>query len=226
VLPLRLVLTLGLIFFVVLKLSPTAVDTLTPPKADPGNRVLIAADDEVRDPGQAASAAQPAASDAEKRNVVIDFPKAWNEQLPPSMRHRLEATNQRARQNPEQELRRIGGQMLSMAPYAVLLSLPLFAGLLKLLYWRLPYGAHFVFAMHLHAAWYGILLLFVLLPWAWTPGAMGTWGMVYPLLALKRVHRAGWWSTVGRASLIFIMHSLLIILIVAALLLFGAVSSY
>ncbi len=242
VLPLRLVLTLGLLFFVVLKLSPTAVDRLTPPNADTSKGVLIVDEDDVparssqpasvaARPSVAASApadiaSQPAAEPHNKSGVIFRLPEDWMARLPTHVRRGLDATNERGRQNLKQELGRIGGAMLSMAPYAVLMSLPLFAALLKLLYWRLPYGAHFVFAMHLHAAWYGMLLLVVLMPWFWVALATWAWSNLYPLLALKRVHRAGWWSTLGRGSILALMHWVLIGLTATALLFFGAVAGH
>ena len=122
------------------------------------------------------------------------------------------------------EMLRIGGRMLAMAPYAVLISLPFFAALLKLLYWRQSYGAHFVFAMHLHAAWYGLLVLGLLLPGGISAFLAWTWANLYPPLALRRVHGAGWAGTLWRAGLLALMHWLLLAVALLVLVLLGALA--
>ena len=119
----------------------------------------------------------------------------------------------------------MGATMLGLAPYAVLCSLPFFAGLLKLLFWRQPYGAHFVFAMHLHAAWYGMLLMAVLLPWSAVTFAVWAWSNIYPVVALKRVHAASWWTTLLRAGLLAMLHWVILGLGLLALVMAGALAA-
>ena len=231
VLPLRLVLTLGLLFFVALKLFPPTQDAVVIDSPKEKQQVLRAIGAANKASGGAPAPPQnPASVLGEVMQTEEAFELGGLERhLPESARQSLlrslEQARARWRADTGAEMRRIGAKMLAMAPYAVLLSLPFFAGLLKLLYWRLAYGAHFVFAMHLHAAWYLMLLLLTLLPWEPAVAAIWFWSNLYPLLALKRVHRAGWLSTLARATLLVVMHWMLIGLTVSLLLLFGALSA-
>lgn len=225
VLPLRLLLTLGLLFFLALKLMP-------------GSTHAFGVDDDevVQAAPGAASAASAAASASAKiakvKKKVVERSADANilnpelaAQLPQGMQDRMHRAEGHWRADPEGSMRAMGATMLGLAPYAVLCSLPFFAGLLKLLFWRQPYGAHFVFAMHLHAAWYGMLLLAVLLPWGVVAFAVWAWSNVYPVLALKRVHAASWWTTVLRAALLAVLHWVIITLGLVVLTMAGALAA-
>jgi hypothetical protein len=133
--------------------------------------------------------------------------------------------NEQWQADPKGWLRGMGSTMLSLAPYAVLCSLPFFAGLLKLLFWRQPYGAHFVFAMHLHASWYGMLLIGVMLPWAGVGFALWLWSNLYPVIALKRVHAASWATTLMRSAVLAVLHWVVIALGLSGLVLAGVLAS-
>ena len=150
--------------------------------------------------------------------VVMDA--AEREKLPAWLRGPIERMEQRWSRNREVAFANFKGSLLALAPYAVLLSLPLFAGLLKLLYPGQVYGAHFLFAMHLHAAWYLMLLLLVLVPLAALP--LWAWSNVYPLLALKRVNGSGWGSTLLRGVVLALLHWMVIMLLVVVLVVVGA----
>lgn len=228
VLPLRLLLTLGLLFFLVLKFTPGSTHAFD----------WLADEDEVAQvmpaPGMgvAASSASASAKIAKARQKVAERSADINvlhpelaTQLPQGMQDRVHRAEDRWRADPKGTMRAMAATMLGLAPYAVLCSLPFFAGLLKLLFWRQPYGAHFVFAMHLHAAWYAMLLLAVLLPWTAVAVAAWAWSSVYPVLALKRVHEASWWTTLLRAGLLAVMHWVVIVLGFTALVMAGALAS-
>lgn len=239
VLPLRLLLTLGLLFFLALKFMPGSTQTLGLDKegdAETGE-VIVASS-----PSEAASALASAASSARTAKVAEKMNRAARriaehsddtqildakitEKLPPGMQARVARAEDHWRADPKGSLKAMGATMLGLAPYAVLCSLPFFAGLLKLLFWRQPYGAHFVFAMHLHAAWYGMLLLAVLLPWGGVSFAAWLWSNIYPVMALKRVHQASWWTTVLRAALLAVLHWFIIGLGLLALVMAGALAS-
>lgn len=232
VLPLRLVLTLGLVFFVVVKLLPPSGKVLELPPQSAGAPVVkvvtpaesasAVAADEASD---AASEAASAIHEVAQAEELITLPVSLRQQLPDAAQRALADAKTRWKADREAELRRVGNKLLAMAPYAVLCSLPFFAGLLKLLYWRLAYGAHFVFAMHLHAAWYLMLLLVTLTPWGWLHGAVWLWSNLYPLLALKRVHPAGWASTLAKASVLVVLHWMLISLGLGLMLILGALTT-
>ena len=125
--PLRLLLTLGVLFFLFLKLGAPADFATVDVQVSPASALPASA------PQPAASAPQPAASVAAPG---IGLPEAWAQMLPAKVRQQFEAANARASADPQAELRRLGKAMLGMAPYAVLVSLPFFAGLLKLLFRR------------------------------------------------------------------------------------------
>lgn len=80
-------------------------------------------------------------------------------------------------------------KVLGWAPYAMFLMQPLFAALMKLLYLdrRRSYGEHFVFSLHLHSAWYLLLVSGLLLP---EPvDLLPLLALpVYAVLALRAVH--------------------------------------
>ena len=210
--PLRLLLTLGVLFFLVLKLGAPADFATLDLQVSPAPALPASAPEPAASaPGDAASAGAPG----------IRLPEAWAQMLPAKAQQQLEAANARASADPQAELRRLGKAMLGMAPYAVLVSLPFFAGLLKLLFRPMPFGAHFVFALHLHAAWYGCLLLVGLLPWLWAAVAAWVWANLYPVLALRRVHGIGWRLALGKSIVLAVLHLMLILAGIVGLVLLG-----
>ena len=210
--PLRLLLTLGVLFFLVLKLGAPADFATLDLQVSPAPALPASAPEPAASaPGDAASAGAPG----------IRLPEAWAQMLPAKAQQQLEAANARASADPQAELRRLGKAMLGMAPYAVLVSLPFFAGLLKLLFRPMPFGAHFVFALHLHAAWYGCLLLIELLPWLWAALAAWGWANLYPVLALQRVHGIGWRLALGKSIALAVLHLMLILAGIVGLVLLG-----
>lgn len=222
VLPLRLLLTLGLLFFLALKLTPGS-----------STQSWMDDDDEVAQVSPAASAASgPSAKIGKVRKKIAErggdahiISPELATQLPQGMQDRVHRAEEHWRADPRGSAHAMGATMLGLAPYAVLCSLPFFAGLLKLLFWRQPYGAHFVFAMHLHAAWYAMLLVAVLLPWGWVAFAVWAWSNIYPVVALKRVHAASWWTTVLRAAVLAVLHWFIIGLGLLALVMAGALAA-
>lgn len=231
VLPLRLLLTLGLLFFLALKFMPGGSQTLgLDDEAEPESAQVVS---EAASAVSAASASAVADRVSAKtrrklsqhagRMTILDPELAAH--LPQNMQDRIHRAEAHWRADPKGSMHAMGATMLGLAPYAVLCSLPFFAGLLKLLFWRQPYGAHFVFAMHLHAAWYGMLLVAVLLPWSPVVFATWLWSNIYPVVALKRVHAASWWTTVLRAGLLAALHWIILGLGLLVLTMMGALAS-
>lgn len=232
VLPLRLLLTLGLLFFLALKFMPSSTHTLGLDR-EADDEAFVQVPSDPAEAAQAASAASAVAGKVAKAAKKIgEHRENFNivapglaEKLPEGMRDRAKRAEDHWRADPKGSARAMGATMMGLAPYAVLCSLPFFAGLLKLLFWRQPYGAHFVFAMHLHAAWYAMLLLAVLLPWGAVSFGMWVWSNIYPVLALKRVHAASWWTTLLRAGLLAVLHWILIGLGLLVLVMLGALAA-
>lgn len=240
VLPLRLILTLGLVFFLVLKVEPAddlvIVDGAAPAPTAASAPASSASLGKPRKP--VASAPDPVAQakaefEADRARSASEPQQAGDDQkfedfarqLPAPMERAAKRAMARLEADPKAESRRLGARMLALAPYAVLCSLPFYAGLLALLYRnrRQPFGAHFVFAMHLHAAWYAVLLLAQLPHWTAVTFAV-LWGNAYPVLALKRVYDGAWWKTLLRATLLCFLHLLLLMLGFVLLALVGALT--
>jgi hypothetical protein len=86
---------------------------------------------------------------------------------------------------------------LDHVPQMMFIMLPLFAALLKALYWgsRRYYVEHFVFALHLHAFAFLTYLAMMAVRWPPLVGVLWMWMFVYLYVALKRVYRQGWVTT-------------------------------
>lgn len=102
--------------------------------------------------------------------------------------------------------------MIRSAPQALLLLIPLFAALLKLLYRRRLYGEHLLFALHFHT------LAFLLLPIGLVPWPQPLHDIVNNglnlllagvlLLMLRRVYGGGWAVTLARLVTILATYAL------------------
>ncbi|MGZ6098733.1 MAG: DUF3667 domain-containing protein [Myxococcaceae bacterium] len=92
---------------------------------------------------------------------------------------------------------RLQVEFLTRLPKAVFLLLPLFAALLRMLWWTRPYVDHLVFALHAHTV---LFLGLGLTLTGWPPlqllGALGP--ILWFFLAVRRFYRSGWVGTVLR----------------------------
>ena len=91
------------------------------------------------------------------------------------------------------------------APTAMFLLLPVYAAILKLLYFRRKrlYVEHFVFALHIHA--FALLVFsFLLLVPSWLPllSLLLFWPPIYAFLAMKRMYGEGVLQTAGKFVLL------------------------
>lgn len=116
---------------------------------------------------------------------------------------------------PETELMpRMMDFLIRRAPTVLFILLPIFALLLKVLYWRSRkfYAEHFVFALHVHS-FAAMVLAFMVLPlhaiavalghdgrpirdFEFVTLLLGLWIALYLLLAMKRVSGQGWIRTI------------------------------
>lgn len=198
--PLRLFLTLSFVFFLSIKLlpSPKSMVEGLPQAGELAGQAAAEA---------ASSVAADAASGVRGRqSVQLDLSSAsW---VSPALRERVKRFEARLAANPQQEVERIGQTFMSRLPTLILVFQPLFAALLALLYWsrRQPYGAHFVFALHLHAFWYLCLWLVWMLPFSLVEFAVWLWSNLYVLLALRRVYGGSWPATLSRGLGLAVLH--------------------
>lgn len=96
------------------------------------------------------------------------------------------------------------GTFFNYVPTMMFLLLPVFAGILKLLYIRRRryYAEHFVFLLHVHSFVFVLATVMLLLPDDWLAGlpevALGLWILVYIYMAMKRVYGQGWLKTFAK----------------------------
>ena len=106
---------------------------------------------------------------------------------------------------------RLKDRMLSLAPYAMFLLLPVFAALTWLLYWRrrLYYSEHLIYALHVHSFSFLMLLTIAVLPqgigeWLWLAG------MAYFWFAMRNVFGGRWWMTTFRWGVLGMVYPILL----------------
>ncbi|MFY7865793.1 DUF3667 domain-containing protein [Roseateles sp.] len=143
------------------------------------------------------------------------------EQLPATMCKRLERRLTLDQVGMAQELLQLSERALNNLGATLFVLLPCFAIWLKLLFLdrRMYYTEHMVFALHLHAFWFAMLLL-LLIDWPPLSAAAGLASAVYPVIALHRVYQTPWWSTLLRAFVLMALNvsSIALVLAVFALL--------
>lgn len=208
VLPLRLYLTASFLFFLVVKLLPSAVDEAALEKAG-------------RLPPEAAAAAirESAASAPEGTHdpiVVLMHESACDAAGAAAcnaFERFMQRTGERFRHDPRHFIERVRSRFGASMPYAVFLMMPAFAGIVMLAYRsrRRTYGEHVVFSLHLHAFWFLVLLAAVLLPKSGSDAAMLA-APVYGVLALRRVYGGRWGPTLLRSLFISLCYGLALLL--------------
>ena len=102
--------------------------------------------------------------------------------------------------------------MIRRAPQALLLLIPLFAGLLKALHPKRLYGEHLVFALHFHTLAF-LVLPIGLVPWPqpqheWINNALNLLLAAVLLVMLRRVYGGGLAITLGRLAVILAGYAL------------------
>ena len=111
--------------------------------------------------------------------------------------------------------RQVRDRAVSLAPYAMFFCLPLFALFTLILYWKrkMYYGEHLIYAMHVHA--FAFLLLLAI---AVTPHSVSEWlylvGGVYFWMAMRRVFGGRWLPTFLRYGVIAFLYPMLLILVI------------
>ncbi|TVP47895.1 MAG: DUF3667 domain-containing protein [Gemmatimonadales bacterium] len=100
------------------------------------------------------------------------------------------------RMEPADAVRELLRTFLGYVPTLLFLLLPVFAGILKLLYIRTGtyYAEHFIFVLHTHAFVFGTFSLALVAAWAGlglVAGLLQLWAGIYIFLALRRVYGQG-----------------------------------
>lgn len=194
--PFRLYLGASVVFFLLLSISMRDIPLNVSDE--------LAADSAGRAPGQDSSRGLNVRVSGVQRDTTRTAadstgPYLWGDGLDLGMpvpaldtllAHRLDVLR---RMPPEQALRIFMGEVVSNAPTAVFLLLPVFALLLKLLYIRRKryYVEHFVFGLHTHAFMFLMFSAMLVgdVPWVQLPAML--WMLVYFFLAMKRFYQQG-----------------------------------
>jgi hypothetical protein len=98
---------------------------------------------------------------------------------------------------PKEAIQHVIEEFLKYVPQTMFLLVPVFAGLLKLLYIRQKrlYVEHFVFALHVHAFVFLTMGLTLIEPISFLQPFAMLWMVVYGYLAMHRVYGQGWFMT-------------------------------
>jgi Protein of unknown function (DUF3667) len=119
-------------------------------------------------------------------------------------------------------MRSLPERIVKYLGYSLFALMPLFALLMKLVYFnrRMTYGEHIVFALHLHAFWLLILLATSISPKPW--GDFLMFGVpIYAVMAMRSVYGGRWWTTLSRASIVSILYSVALVFTLTVVALFA-----
>ena len=214
VLPLRLYLTASFLFFLVLKLS-VSVSGVEP--------ALV-----VKIDGQSMSMAEYSARSASGAASGTALPKLETIHHASCGGPRQAACGRvttymdgllaRFEANPDQVMERMQGEMLHLAPYAIFVLLPVFAGIMMLAYRsrRMTYGEHFVFSLHLHAFWFIALLVIQLVPQS-VGSVLQLAVPIYGTWAMHEAYGGRWAWAILRALVVSAVYTVVLIFAMAAL---------
>jgi hypothetical protein len=179
----------------------------------------------VLEPGAAeaprTSSAPPEVRNAAQNGIDFDFGELNSSFAP--VRARLAAFDHLTR---EQKAEQIQGGMLRHGPYAMVALLPLFAGMLQLVYVgrarRYPsrprrYAAHLIYGAHAHAFVALALLAMVLVPFAPVRTVLLLWVLAYLPWSLWAVYGGRWSGIAARVVVISFLYLVCFALAMAGL---------
>jgi hypothetical protein len=174
--PLRLYLTLSILFFALLKYGPTELIKAQPPAGAA--------------PGSAAVSDQRPSDDTPHLSTKLGrFNPAWDARL-----RQIDAMPQ------AEALALVKSKFFAYVPYAMFCIMPVFALYLKLLYLGSGrrYGEHMLFALHTNGFAFLLLGLTWMIPGGWIDSALFVWLAAYLPFAMRRVYGGSKLATVAR----------------------------
>nr|WP_307728145.1 DUF3667 domain-containing protein [Massilia terrae] len=233
VLPLRLYLTLSLIFFAVFKWEAHGfADHMAEPNQPVQQQAVQQKDlDQVKadlhEAGKQAGGAVAAAGEKaldkikrkaeekkEKHEGSVSFVEVDGQELNWIGRHFGPGIQAKAKHFSElpsdQQWRELTASASAYAPYAIFAMMPMFALYLKLLYLGSGrrYGEHLLFALHTNAFAFLVLILMMLVP-TWIPyahAAMWLWLVFYLPTAMRKVYGGSRIATLVRWMVAMLLH--------------------
>ncbi|WP_426189743.1 DUF3667 domain-containing protein [Massilia sp. DWR3-1-1] len=194
--PLRVYLSLSLLFFALLKFGPGAHLDLGPTDA-------------------AAPAGQAVAGQGTgEKNLRLSSGLTG---LNPAWQKRVDVINAMP---ADQVVAKFKSTFFSYVPYAMFLIMPLFALYLQLLYLGSArrYGEHMLFALHSNAFAFLMLGLISVSPWEWLGLLLFFWLLAYLPLAMRRVYGGGKRATLARWLVLMMMYGFTTVTVIAGVL--------
>jgi hypothetical protein len=208
--PFRLYLILSIVFFLIASF------------VHPSGQVIQF--DDASTPG-AASSAQRVTGCQDANFITFTRDPKWNARF---QRACLEAVREQGKA--------LWPVVVSTAPKAMFIFLPLIAFLHMLLYWRprYRYAEHLLFFIHLHAFFFSVAIVMICAiiaadSWPKLAGmsdgletVLGWWAAIYALFALRRVFRRGWLGTLFKAVVLFFVYSIVFALTFVGVIVYAA----
>ncbi len=229
VLPLRLYLTISVLFFFLINVLPNkSVEVGTGEKA---KQEIAAAREEGRKANPHKSNGDTEVligSDDEGNSLFsakIDAKGEFHCSMPDWACTRIKPKLESLRTSHDQTVKQGLSSFRVKWPYAMFLLMPIFALLLKLAYLKrgMVYGEHLVFSLHVHAAWFVLVLLMVYLPE--TLALLAFLALpIYTVMAMRRVYGGGWLATTGNALAVALPYALATLCVVVMLVLIVALT--
>ena len=217
VLPLRLYLTASIIFFLLVKVLGAGNLVKVQETPDKNAKEAIS---------QAQTELTKAGIAVPNGNRVMDLNKAATDMIRcdgdsvPCQKIKAYLDQKYANRTGREMGHEVKDRVIAWAPYAMFLFVPVFALLTQLLYRRrkLYYGEHLVYAFHIHAFTFFLLLPMAFMPEAFSP-LIALYGTIYYFMAMRRVFGGRWLPTLLRYGVIATIYPLL--LLVAILIVFA-----
>jgi hypothetical protein len=174
--PLRVYLSLSILFFALLKFGPHELIEVQPHASVAPNTLAV-----TDQPGGAQT--------VHLSTKLGQFNRAWQARL-----RQIDAMPQDA------ALALVKSKFFAYVPYAMFCIMPIFAFYLKLLYLGSGrrYGEHMLFALHTNAFAFLLLGVIWVLPVSWINSALFLWLVAYLPVAMLRVYGASRKSTLAR----------------------------
>jgi hypothetical protein len=174
--PLRVYLSLSILFFALLKFGPHELIKVQPHASVAPNALAI-------------TDKPPDADTVHLSTKLGQFNPAWEARL-----------RQVAAMPQGEALALVKSKFFAYVPYAMFCIMPLFAFYLKLLYLGSGrrYGEHMLFALHTSAFAFLLLGLIWVIPGTWVNTALFLWLLAYLPLAMRRVYGGSRKSTAAR----------------------------
>ena len=171
-------------------------------------------------------AAEPRAAEHQTANPAKEITESQIELAPildknvPGLRHAIENF---VRMPTKEKGRVLSESFFHYAPYAMFCLMPLFALYLKLLYLGTGrrYGEHLLFALHTNSFAFVMFAAFVFLPEGFLKTVLFFWLAGYLPWAMRRVYQRSRWGTFWRWSVLIVLHVISISFAIAIAMLIG-----